>query len=112
MANKELIGASTIPLLLTVLQSGEYYGYELIKKAASLSGGKLKWSEAMLYPVLHRLERDGSIGARWVIMENGRKRKYYSITAQGKSLLAEKRADWLTMIDLFTHVWDLKPTQR
>ena len=110
MPGKELVGASTIPLILTVLQSGEYYGYDLIKKVKSLSGGSLEWSEAMLYPVLHRLESTGAISSRWELMTNGRKRKYYAITADGKSLLAEKKADWVVMIRLFSNVWNINAT--
>ena len=111
MINKELIGASTVPLILTVLQSGEYYGYDLIKKVRQLSGGKLEWSEAMLYPVLHRMERDGSIQSRWEIMENSRKRKYYGITAQGKLLLSKKKEDWIELMELFTNMWQLNPSK-
>ena len=108
MPNKELVGASTVPLLLTILQRGENYGYELIKKVKKYSGGKLEWSEAMLYPVLHRMQRDGLISSRWEILENRRKRKYYRITEEGKGVLAEKKKDWIAMIQLFSQMWNLK----
>jgi len=108
MPNKELVGASTVPLLLTILQGGENYGYELIKKVKKYSGNKLEWSEAMLYPVLHRMQRDGLISSRWEILENGRKRKYYRITEEGKGVLVEKKADWIAMIQLFCQMWNLK----
>ena len=107
MPTKELIGASTIPLILTVLQSGDHYGYDLIKKVRQLSDGKLDWSEAMLYPVLHRMQRDGFIDGRWEKIESSRKRKYYAITEEGKKLLAEKREDWIVMIELFQKIWNL-----
>ncbi|MEO9476267.1 MAG: helix-turn-helix transcriptional regulator [Cyclobacteriaceae bacterium] len=109
MFNKELIGASTVPLILTVLLSGENYGYELIKKVKMLSNGKLEWSEAMLYPVLHRLERDGFIHSKWHQLENGRKRKYYSLSDLGRSELAAKKSDWIEMMQLFSELWNLKP---
>lgn len=102
---KELIGASTIPLLLTVLQSGDHYGYDLIKKVKDISGGNLEWSEAMLYPVLHRLEKQGSIHSRWEVLQTGRKRKYYGITEAGKELLFSKRGEWMKMINLMGQLW-------
>ena len=87
MPGKELIGASTIPIILTILLQGENYGYELIKKVKEFSQGKLEWSDAMLYPVLHRMQKEGLITARWEILENGRKRKYYKITPTGLGVL-------------------------
>ncbi len=109
MPGKELIGASTIPLVLTILSDREHYGYELIKKVKTLSGGKLDWSEAMLYPVLHRLQRDGLIHYRWeVLNEGGRKRKYYAITPMGREALQAKKEDWIDMIQLFVKMWDLQ----
>lgn len=103
-----MIGASTIPIILSILIEGEDYGYEIIKKVKSYSHGKIEWSEPMLYPVLHRLERDGQITGRWKVLENGRKRKYYSITSEGRMLLAEKKSEWEQIILMFARMWDFK----
>ncbi len=108
MRKQDLIAASTIPIVLSILEGGEHYGYELIKKADSISDGKLEWSDAMLYPVLHRLQRDGYLSSRWVKLENGRKRKYYKITTLGTELLNEKKTDWIAMVRLFVNLWNLK----
>lgn len=108
MLKKEIIGASTIPIVLTILLGGEQYGYELIRRVRSMSDGKLEWTEAMLYPVLHRLQRDGFLNARWVTLDNGRRRKYYSITSDGKALLAEKQEDWVTIVNLFIQMWNIQ----
>ena len=59
-----------------------------------LSGGEVEWSDGMLYPVLHRLERDGLIAGRWELTEEGRRRKYYRLTPRGKRQLARDREDW------------------
>ena len=61
MLTKDLVAASSKPLLLSILAGGESYGYEIIQKVRELSGGQIEWSDGMLYPVLHRLERDGLI---------------------------------------------------
>src|SRR5712672_3303801 len=74
MIQKELVAASTEPLILSLLANGESYGYELIQEVKELSGDKIKWTDGMLYPVLHRMEDNGWIKSRWVVMENGRNR--------------------------------------
>ena len=110
MISKEMIGASTIPIILSILLEGEDYGYEIIRKVKQYSGGTLEWSEPMLYPVLHRLERNNQIKATWRVLENGRKRKYYSITPEGKSLLETKKSEWTEMISMLSKMWNLNPT--
>ncbi len=109
MISKEMVGASTIPILLTILLEGENYGYEIIKKVKENSGGTVEWSEPMLYPVLHRLERSGQIEANWRILDNGRKRKYYKITPAGRAALESKQAEWKEMIVLMSKMWNLQP---
>lgn len=109
MPGKELVGATTVPILLTILLEGENYGYELIKKVRKYSGGKLEWSDAMLYPVLHRLQKDNLIQARWAELDNGRKRKYYKITPLGREELEERKEDWVMMLDMLSKMWNLKP---
>lgn len=111
MLSKEMVGASTVPIILSILLQGENYGYEIIRKVKDLSEGTLEWSEPMLYPVLHRLERNNYIQSQWRVLENGRKRKYYSITPTGRELLAEKQSEWTEMIGVMIRMWNLKPSQ-
>ncbi len=108
MSKKDLVGASTIPIVLSILLEREHYGYELIRKVHEISNGNLEWSEAMLYPVLHRLQKDGYLSSRWIVLENGRRRKYYGITDLGRTLLNEKKEDWTSMVTLFINLWNLK----
>jgi len=58
---KDLVAATATPLVLAILAEGESYGYAIIKRVAELSGGELQWTDGMLYPVLHRLERDALV---------------------------------------------------
>ena len=74
MLAKELVAASTEPLILSLLAKGESYGYALIQEVKRRSGDKIEWTDGMLYPVLHRMEDNGWIKSRWVEVENGRKR--------------------------------------
>ena len=63
--SKDLVAASATPLVLAILAEGDSYGYAIIKRVAELSGGHLQWTDGMLYPVLHRLERQGQVAAKW-----------------------------------------------
>src|SRR5271170_1718558 len=102
---KDLVAASTTPLVLGILAEGESYGYAIIKRVAKLSGGHLQWTDGMLYPVLHRLERQGHVAAKWSASENGRKRKYYRITKDGRAQLAAQRKQWQVADDALRGIW-------
>ncbi len=102
---KELVAASTEPLILSLLCEGESYGYALIQQVKRLSEERIEWTDGMLYPVLHRMEREGWIQSRWGVAENGRKRKYYSIRRGGRKALEEQREQWRTVSRVFKHLW-------
>ena len=105
MLAKELVAASTEPLILSLLSQGESYGYALIQEVRRLSGDRIEWTDGMLYPVLHRMEREGWIASRWGEAENGRKRKYYSLKNDGKKALKNQREQWLAVSDVFKRLW-------
>jgi DNA-binding PadR family transcriptional regulator len=91
---KDLVAASATPLVLAILSEGESYGYAIIKRVEELSEGELRWTDGMLYPVLHRLERAGYVEATWGKSESGRRRKYYRLTKRGTAELADQRRQW------------------
>jgi DNA-binding PadR family transcriptional regulator len=105
MLNKELVAASTEPLILSLLSKGESYGYALIQEVKRLSEDKIEWTDGMLYPVLHRMEREGWIQSRWGEAENGRKRKYYALKKDGKKALHDQREQWVTVSGVFKRLW-------
>src|ERR1700722_9741051 len=92
---KDLVAASARPLLLSILGEGESYGYEIIRKVRELSGGRIEWSDGMLYPVLHRLEAEGLIKSEWREAESGRDRKYYCLSNDGRKAMREERKQWI-----------------
>lgn len=102
---KDLVAASATPLILGIVAEGDTYGYAILKRVGELSGGRLQWTDGMLYPVLHRLERHGHIEGRWGASETGRRRKYYRITEQGVAELAEQRKQWQTVDAALRSVW-------
>jgi len=91
---KDLVAASATPLVLSILTEGESYGYAIIKRVEELSAGALQWTDGMLYPVLHRLERNGFVEAHWGASASGRRRKYYRLTDKGSEELASQRRQW------------------
>ena len=106
MISKELVAASTQPLVLALLAKGESYGYELIQKVGERSGGQLEWSEGMLYPFLHWMEDQGLIESRWKESDSGRRRKYYRLSKTGTQALKTDRENWLAVHNTLTKLWN------
>jgi len=103
--NKDLIAASSTPLVLAILAEGDSYGYAILQRVREVSGGHMEWTDGMLYPVLHRLERLGHIKAKWKVAESGRRRKYYRVTTQGRAQLVEERKQWQAVDATLRLVW-------
>ena len=82
------------PLILSLLNEGESYGYALIQEVKRRSGDRIAWTDGMIYPVLHRMEQKGLIKARWGESETGRKRKYYTLKKNGVTAMAKHREQW------------------
>ena len=102
---KDLVAASTTPLVLGILADGESYGYAILKQVSDLSGGRLEWTDGLLYPLLHRLERLGHVESVWRHPDGERRRKYYRITDRGRSELAEQHRQWAAVVDTLRNVW-------
>jgi DNA-binding PadR family transcriptional regulator len=103
--NKDLIAASSTPIVLAILAEDDSYGYAILQRVRQLSGGRIEWTDGMLYPVLHRLERFGHVKARWRVAESGRPRKYYRITSQGRARLAEEHQQWQAVNSTLHGIW-------
>lgn len=103
--DKDLVAASATPLVLSILSEGDSYGYAIIKRVCEVSGGELRWTDGMVYPLLHRLERRGFAEAVWGLSETGRKRKYYRLTRAGAEDLARQRRQWQTVDTALRGVW-------
>lgn len=108
--SKSLIAASSKPLILGILQERKSYGYSIIQRMKELSNGKIEWADGMLYPVLHRLEKEGLIQSEWILSDEGRHRKYYSITDAGKEALHNEKANWMSMHEVMLNLWSIKPS--
>ena len=109
MIPKVLVAASVRPIMLSILERGESYGYQIIQLVQDYSEGSLTWTDGTLYPVLHRLESEGLITASWRQSEKGRRRKYYSLTAAGKRALETEKQNWLSVHAILIKLWGPSP---
>ena len=103
--DKDLVAASATPLVLAMLAEGESYGYAILKRVRALSGGELEWTDGMLYPLLHRLLRLGYVTTEWRTPPEGRRRKYYAITADGRAALSNQQRQWAAVTRALGDVW-------
>ena len=103
--NRELIAASTTPLVLAILAREDGYGYALIKRVKELSGDRIAWSDGMLYPVLRRLESQKLITSYWQQADTGRRRRYYRLEPAGRKELARWREQWTLVGDVLSRLW-------
>jgi PadR family transcriptional regulator, regulatory protein PadR len=103
--DKDLVAASATPLVLAILAEGESYGYAILKRVRALSAGELEWTDGMLYPLLHRLDRLGHVTTEWRTSPEGRRRKYYRVTDDGRAALADQRRQWETVTRTLNDVW-------
>lgn len=100
------MAASAVPLLLGILRDGPSYGYAIASAISEQTHGEITWSEGMLYPLLHRLEKQGHIEARWGVAETGRRRKYYHLTTSGRKELASHLAQWNIVTRAISNISD------
>ncbi len=107
--SKELIGASSIPILLSILSEEPSYGYEIVQRVKEVSDGVIEYGDGTLYPVLHKLEKKGLIESYWEVAENGRKRKYYKISSKGKQTLTSEKENWIIMNNIIAKLWNVNP---
>ena len=103
--DKDLVAASATPLVLAILAVEESYGYAILKRVRELSGGEFEWTDGMLYPLLHRLDRLGYVTTEWRTPPGGRRRRYYVITDEGRAAMAEQQRQWATVTRALGGVW-------
>jgi PadR family transcriptional regulator, regulatory protein PadR len=106
--SKDLVAASATQIVLSILSRGESYGYAIIKRVGELSTGDMKWTDGMLYPVLHRLEKSKLIKSSWRVSETGRRRKYYRIEKKGLAAIECQKKQWLAVHSTLNKIWEEK----
>jgi DNA-binding PadR family transcriptional regulator len=102
---KDLVAAAATPLVLAILAEAESYGYAILRRVRELSDGELEWTDGMLYPLLHRLDRLGYVTTEWRSPPEGRRRRYYAITEEGRAALAEHQRQWMAVARTLGDAW-------
>lgn len=105
---KDLVAASATPMVLAILAQREDYGYAILKRVRELSAGELEWTDGMLYPLLHRLQRQGYVTTEWRTPPEGRRRRYYAITDDGRAAIEEQKRQWAAVSRALSDVWTLE----
>src|SRR5690349_18995323 len=103
-SNKELVGASTGVLILGVLRRGSSYGYDIVRQVNEQARGAFTWQEGTVYPVLHKLEREGLIRSRWQESESGRRWKDSGLRASGLSGFDEGAGQWKIFYQMVSRI--------
>lgn len=91
-------------LVLSLLEDQPRHGYDISKLIQIRSGGALRFHVTSLYPLLYRLEKRGWIEGRWVEKAEQRRRRYYSLTAEGRKVLRSQRKSWKDFVAAISRV--------
>ena len=102
--SKELLKGAADTLVLSTFVDGEKYGYQVVKELERRSEGFFALKEGTLYPILHRLEKQGLLAAHWQTQPNGSERRYYALTARGERALSDKLTEWETFVHAVSRV--------
>ncbi len=96
--SRELLKGAADTLVLSAFAEGEKYGYQVVKELERRSEGFFCLKEGTLYPILHRLEKQGLLAARWESTPSGSERRYYSLTGRGERALSDKLTEWQSFV--------------
>jgi len=107
----ELLRGTLSTLVLSVLERGRLYGYDIAKEIRERTGGVLHLKEGSLYPALHAMEKAGLLASEWVPAERGPSRKYYRLTRKGRAALAKRRSKWREFRDAVDVVVETQPAR-
>ena len=103
--SKDLIAASSIPLILSVLSKQESYGYEIIRTIREASNKELEFAEGTIYPILKKMEEKKLIISKWKKAKNDRERKYYRLTSYGRKQLSMEKNNWSFINSILQSLW-------
>jgi PadR family transcriptional regulator PadR len=105
---RELVAASSKMIILTILNREENYGYKILESIKLLTEGVWVWKEGMLYPMLHKMEKDKLIKSHWAETPSGKKRKYYQITEFGLTQLQKEKTEWKFVNSTLSKLWRME----
>ena len=95
-------------LILSLVEARPRHGYEISKLIEQRSGGAVHFHVASLYPLLYRLEKRGWIQGRWIEKSGQRRRRYYRLTPQGRTVLASQRRGWRAFVEAINRITEVE----
>jgi PadR family transcriptional regulator len=96
--DRELKKGSAELIILSIVEQRARHGYEISKLIEARSEGEIKFHVASLYPLLYRLEERGWLHGRWIERAGERRRRFYSLTPEGRRVLAHQRETWKSFV--------------
>ena len=96
--DRELKKGSAELIILSIVEQRARHGYEISKLIEARSEGEIKFHVASLYPLLYRLEERGWLHGRWIEKAGERRRRFYSLTPEGRRVLARQRETWKSFV--------------
>jgi len=106
---RDLLRGHLEGMVLSILETGEAHGYEILKRFQARGAGSLTLKEGSLYPALYRLEQEGLIRGKWETggeKRRGPRRRIYSLTEKGRKELARKRGAWQTFAQVVGNIME------
>lgn len=100
----DLLQGTLDMLILKAVSLGPLHGYGVLLRIQQIAKDRLEIQQGSLYPALYRLEHQGLVAGEWGTSENGRRAKYYRLTASGRRQLAEETRKWQRMADVIAAV--------
>jgi transcriptional regulator len=95
-------------VLKTLDALGPQHGYGIARRIEQISGDLLALNQGTLYPLLLKLENEGSIASQWGASENNRRSRFYRLTATGRKLLQAETRDWKQTAAIITRFFEVK----
>lgn len=108
MLDRELKKGSAELLILSLVEHRPRHGYELGKLIEERSEGRIRFKVASLYPLLYRLEQRGWIQGRWVEKAGQRRRRFYRLTAAGRTVLGTQRTTWEGFVSAIRRITEME----
>lgn len=93
-------------LILSLIEQRPRHGYDISKLIEARSGGALRFHVTTLYPLLYRLEEEGLVRGKWVEKPSQRRRRYYSLTPQGRKALAKQQESWREFVGAIARIME------
>jgi transcriptional regulator len=101
-------GTLALMILKTLHVLGPLHGYGIARRIEQISGDVLSVNQGTLYPVLLRLEQEGSIASDWGTSDNNRRARFYRLTRAGHKALQAETRDWQQTVGIMERFFDAK----